>query len=450
MDLQQKIDKLVAQHQWWRPGENVVVAVSGGIDSMVLLDLLQRLGTDRPALIIAHVNHCLRANSTHEAAALQRYCEVRKLPFFMTNWKHGELDHGIEEQARQFRYRFFAEIMRTTGAHWLLTAHQQNDQAETVLMKLIRTGNLAAVSGMRQVRCFPPGRLLRPLLTVSRTEIETYAERRALTWSKDESNATNAFLRNRIRHQVLPALVKENQQAVAHLAAFATNLQQQNDREVVSLDQTLSPLKITNGSQSIGLPLPLVTTNVAGAVRWLLGQLTSKVQISDRQCQEIAKLLANQAKPQGQIDLGSGYVLQKTYQQLTISWQGNNYGECPQKVPTFVVRLNHWYPLAAGRWFKVSKEPGSNPPHGGTRFALRADQLPLRVRRSRPTDQLRLANGGHKKLRRVFIDHKLATENRQLSQTLVTSDGVVLAVLGVQSSVLIPQTMADHYLLRLK
>nr|WP_054691073.1 ATP-binding protein [Fructilactobacillus florum] len=81
MDLQQKIDKLVAQHQWWEPGENVVVAVSGGIDSMVLLDLLQRLGTDRPALIIAHVNHRLRANSTHEAAALQRYCEVRKLPF---------------------------------------------------------------------------------------------------------------------------------------------------------------------------------------------------------------------------------------------------------------------------------------------------------------------------------------------------------------------------------
>ncbi|WP_252895518.1 hypothetical protein [Fructilactobacillus florum] len=119
------------------------------------------------------------------------------------------------------------------------------------------------------------------------------------------------FLRNRIRHQVLPALVKENQQAVAHLAAFATNLQQQNDREVVSLDQTLSPLKITKGSQAIGLPLPLVTTNVAGAVRWLLGQLTSKVQISDRQCQEIAKLLANQAKPQGQLDLGSGYVLQK-------------------------------------------------------------------------------------------------------------------------------------------
>jgi tRNA(Ile)-lysidine synthase len=214
--LLKRVRATIDQHRMLNPGEAVLVAVSGGIDSVVLLDLLQRLVPDYGiSLHVAHLDHGLRgASSSDDARFVERLAEERGLPIHTSRLEPGSLGnhrkYGREGAAREVRYAFLESVAAEIGVERIALGHTANDQAETILHRLTRGTGATGLRGIPPVR--PP--FVRPLIEATRDEIFTYAQERKLIWRIDASNVDASFTRNRIRHRVLPELETINPKAV--------------------------------------------------------------------------------------------------------------------------------------------------------------------------------------------------------------------------------------------
>ena len=197
--------------------DRYLVAFSGGIDSIVLLHTLVALRDQIDAdLVAVHVNHGLQSESGDWAAWCSEQCKTYEIPFVQkmvsVNPSKGE---SMEAVARHVRYEALAEEMQPGDV--LLTAHHQNDQAETLLLHLLRGAGTAGLAAMPVCREFAPGYLARPLLSVSRSQIYTYAEKNGLAWIEDPSNSNLSIERNYLRHRVIPMMEE-------HWPGFAVTL----------------------------------------------------------------------------------------------------------------------------------------------------------------------------------------------------------------------------------
>jgi tRNA(Ile)-lysidine synthase len=201
-------------------GKRVCVALSGGMDSVVLLDAVDQLkATLRIDLHAVHVHHGLSPNADAWAAFCAEICAARHIALTTTS-VHIDKDSsaGLEGAARAARYAAFAD----EGSLFVLLAQHADDQAETVLHQLLRGTGLKGLAGMGEARIASPTQtLLRPLLGVSRGEIEAFAKERGLKWIEDESNDDIAFTRNFLRHEITPLLAERFPHYRASLARAA-------------------------------------------------------------------------------------------------------------------------------------------------------------------------------------------------------------------------------------
>lgn len=201
-----------------------VVAVSGGADSVALLRALHATGAH---VAVAHVNHQLRGvESDADEAFVRDLCAALAVPFHLRSADVAGLAGGanLESTARRVRYEFFAELAYELGAAWIATAHTADDQAETVLHRLIRGTGLQGLRGIAAERSAEGVTLHRPLLAVTRADILAYLAEIGQPYRTDRTNADTAFTRNRIRHELLPLLKSFNPEivnALAHLAEHA-------------------------------------------------------------------------------------------------------------------------------------------------------------------------------------------------------------------------------------
>ncbi|MEX1018286.1 MAG: tRNA lysidine(34) synthetase TilS, partial [Litorilinea sp.] len=215
--------------------QTVIVAVSGGADSVFLLHALYALRQAwRLALHVAHLDHALRADSVHDAAFVQELAATWNLPFHHARLEPGALDQhpdGLEAAARQARYAFLCQIAHThTPAEQtplLAVAHHLDDQAETVLLNLARGSGLSGLAGMAWVTemqmstATRPVRVMRPLLGLRRAQLRAELHRLGVPWREDASNTDARFLRNHVRQTILPALATLNPQIHVTLARTA-------------------------------------------------------------------------------------------------------------------------------------------------------------------------------------------------------------------------------------
>jgi len=207
----------------WRNAPAWHIAFSGGLDSPVLLHLLASLANTEtlPPLSAVHVHHGLQAAADAWPAHCQSICDNLGVPLSV---KRVQVQPGasLERAAREARYRAFAEV--TGAGEVVLTGQHRDDQAETLLFRLLRGAGVRGLAAMPAQRPLAGGYLVRPLLDVSREALEVYAHEHQLKWIEDPSNADSRFSRNYLRHRVLPALTERWPQAVTGLARTAEHL----------------------------------------------------------------------------------------------------------------------------------------------------------------------------------------------------------------------------------
>ena len=184
----------------------IIVAVSGGADSVSLLYVLYKLGYE---VILAHVNHHKRIESEIEEEAMRNFAKELNIPFELLEYHYDGMDN-FHNDSHNARYNFFRGLCKKYHTNIIATAHHQDDQIETVLMKIMEGSNLYGYGGIAIVNDDGEYKIIRPLLCVDKESIYSYAKKNNLIYFEDKSNREDDFLRNRIRHHVVPLLKKES------------------------------------------------------------------------------------------------------------------------------------------------------------------------------------------------------------------------------------------------
>ena len=199
-----KVKNTIEKYNLIAPNDKILVAVSGGPDSISLLNILYELKYN---ICVAHVNHGLRENAKLDEEYVLKFCEDRNIPVFIKRVNLKEMLNGMttEEAGRKVRYDFFNEIIEKEKCNKIATAHNSNDSAETVLMNIIRGSGISGLKGIEAIR----GNVIRPLIEITRKEIEEYCDSENLNPRHDESNDELLYTRNKVRLKLIP-YIEEN------------------------------------------------------------------------------------------------------------------------------------------------------------------------------------------------------------------------------------------------
>jgi tRNA(Ile)-lysidine synthase len=301
----------------------LLLAVSGGPDSMALLHALVQLRDlgNTGELTIAHINHRLRPASDSEERMVRRIAAQWNVPIEVkTVWTKDyalERGKGVEETARDIRYRFFREVALRKSIKYVLTAHTANDQAESVIMNLVRGAGIRGLAGIPVSRVGGGGRILRPWLAIMREEIEDYIKANHIPVVRDKSNNDLRYQRNRVRHIVIPALEEayEGRSPVQSINAMARRMHELDKvlrgifrEKFKALLRSDNTLDLEGISSFRGLALNSV-------IEMWMHRLGIHYRLSDRETGAIANFLKTD-RPR--IQLKSGVILAKDRDVLTI------------------------------------------------------------------------------------------------------------------------------------
>lgn len=376
------------------PGDTVICAVSGGADSMALLWgmylLREQLGITLKA---AHYNHGLRgAESNADAAFVAQFCSAYEIPLYMEKGQVISGPKGLEAAAREARYSFFETLEGK-----IATAHTADDNAETILMHLIRGTGLKGLGGIVPVR----GNVIRPMLEITRREVEAFLEEYSISHVEDSSNAGDDFLRNRIRHHILPLLLRENPRLSVDLTAMAAGLRQD---EAYLTDVTPDTVNV---NELRDLPFALQSRAIS---RFLVN--AGVPEPSRANINSVSALLYTD-RPSARVDLPGGVVIQRTYDTLQAAPIAN--------IPETVV-LDCPGCVRFGNVI-IHSTPGKMEAPRYERFVVKPEgQVVVRSRQS--GDEMRL-KGGTKSLKKLFTDRKIPASQRPYVPVIADERGVL-------------------------
>ena len=362
--------------------KKILVAVSGGADSMSLLHFLYNHQKDLDIQLgIAHVNHKQRQESEHEEAYLRHWAEEHKVPFHYSAFS-GKFS---ENAARTFRYEFFKQLMKDYDYSALVTAHHADDQAETIFMRLLRGSRLRHLTGISAIRPFGTGQIIRPFLHLTKAQLPVTFH------FEDRSNTSLAYLRNRIRLSYLPTLSQENPKIKEHLCLLA--------EEIGLMEQALGEL-----TKDISITDLSVFQQQSDAVQLFLLQnyLDSfpDLQLSKGQFNQLISYLRKNAS--GKMPLKNGYELVKTQTYFLIRKEAS-ISLSPPCLLEFGKSVEFEdYTLTFSEFNDVSNTDA---------ISIWSD-APIVIRHRKEGDKIDLGSH-HKKLRRLFIDNKILEKDRQ-------------------------------------
>ncbi len=292
-------------------GDHVLVACSGGPDSTALLHVLHRLRSDLGiTLCAASIDHGLRPESASEVEQVGDFARTLGVPFYETRVVLTRKGVSIQARARNLRYRALQEIAFSHGAARIAVGHTQDDQAETVLGRVLRGAGLRGLEGIEARRS---DGVIRPLLDCRRSDVRAYAVERALPFVDDPSNHQRAFERVRIRHEVLPTLAAEDPRVVEHLCALSDEAAELN----AYLDGQLPELppegdRFVATETLAGFPAPI-------RIRWLRGWIARETGLTPNRSHltEAGRLLTGS----GEVLLGSGWSVHRQDGGLSLEYR---------------------------------------------------------------------------------------------------------------------------------
>lgn len=265
MTLENKVLETIKKYQLIEKEDKLVIGVSGGPDSMALLHILLTLQEKEQipscTLLVAHVNHMLRKEAEEETAYVEEFCRLHQIPCFVKRAKVEELAQkakmGTEEMGRNIRYQFFEEVRQKEKAQKIVTAHHANDNAETVLMNILRGSGTAGLKGIEPIRKNEKNVVfVRPLLNCTKEEIYEYCKEKKLQPKIDKSNQENVYNRNKVRNILIPFLEKEwNPNIVATLNRLSELARQENQYLERQTQKAYEDMVLEEGKDSIVLSL---------------------------------------------------------------------------------------------------------------------------------------------------------------------------------------------------
>lgn len=424
--------------------EPFLLAVSGGVDSMVMLQTFLALSARYDIdLKVVHINHQLRPEaSDKEQNLVLQLCEAQNIPVFVRIWRHGGIDsfgRNIEASARAFRYQNFAQIMKTLHIKQLVTAHHMNDQAETVLMRLIHGGRFESITGIKPLSplyTWPEAMILRPFLAIEKADLYQIAADERLAYLEDTSNQDLQYTRNRMRQQFIPQLEEENANLVQHLADFAQDGQALATFAQSAINEVM-PRLIQEQVGKWQIDLAELATFSSNQQLLLLQKIFEMTQIeslakfSRTGTEDLLTFLMSET-PQGEWMLPAHYRMVKVY--ATAYIVSSELPSASVNNKEYQLILNEWLSIDDDQGHKVGlfdtmlSEDGGFGDFEMIHLAARYGERPLLLRHRQAGDFVVLSDKSHQKLRRYFINHKIPKDQREAAWLLVTQEQEVLAI----------------------
>ena len=393
-----KLERFLRQYQMVRPGDTVVCAVSGGADSVALLFAMYLLATKLQITVrAAHFNHGLRGmESDRDEQFVRSFCGRYDIPLDVGSGCVNPGKKGLEAAARDARYAFLGSLSGKVA-----TAHTADDNAETVLMHLLRGTGLRGLGGIPPVS----GSLIRPMLGITRVEVLNFLEEYCLEYVEDSSNATDQFLRNRLRHNVIPLLKRENPRFSENISGMA--------------------LRLRDDEQALEAMLPDGEDLCVSVLREMLPALRRRriagfleiCGVNEPESQHIEQVegLIFSDKPSAKAHLPGGITVCRDYDRVILQQDRDvleaTVLECPGTVTVPMLGI------------RIVCSPARKPENRRDCFTV-CPEGKIFVRHRLPGDKISIKNG-HKSIKKIFIDEKVPASIRDSIPVLADEIGVL-------------------------
>lgn len=407
-----------------KAGDYVVIGLSGGPDSMALLNhLLQFKNIVNIEIVAAHVHHNLRKESDEEALIVKKYCEDNDVIFEMTKLEYNQ--KFTESIGHEKRYDFFSKIINKYHAKYLFTAHHGDDLIETILMRLVRGSTLKGYAGFKKIVKRKNYNILRPLIEYSKEEIIKYVNDNNIPYVIDNSNTNIEYTRNRYRKYILPFLKSENSNVHLKFLQFSSTLNECSSYIEEQVDKVYEKI-VSNSIINLDLLKKEHQIIIKGIInRWLHKEYQDNIKLINKKHTDNIYNLIFDSKPNIAINLPN-YKVIKAYNRLYIE-------ECIKNInyeyileDKVVLPNNHYI-------VKVLESNLTN--NYVTHLNSQDICLPLIVRNYHMGDKMTIKNmKGHKSISDIFINEKVNLQERDSYPIVTDSKGEIIWLPGIKKS----------------
>lgn len=417
-----KVTSTITKYEMISPGDRIIVGASGGPDSTCLLHVLHSLKSQFDfELIAAHFEHGLRPGEDEkETEFISSFAQRLGVPF---EYKRAEQDiregsGSLEEKARLVRYNFLEEVRKRHKAHKIALGHNMNDQAETVIMRLLRGSGISGLKGIPAVR---DGLIIRPIIALNRDDVIYYLQKNRLRYMSDSSNTDKRFLRNRLRYELIPILQQYQPNIIRFLSKTSEIINMEDDfMESQARKWAEKNVLFKSGLSAIPIHMfkELHVALKNRVLRYLLKKKLGHLKrITYDHINDIVTMLYGE-RPNMEVHLPYGIIVKKRYNWLLIDEKRgfeDFYYNIPGCGTYYLDAISSWIILEQVELFQESSSEENT-------IFLNADliEFPLTIRNVRPGDKIALKGiKGHKKVKDIFIDMKIPQDVRKSIPILV-------------------------------
>jgi len=411
-----------------KPGDVVVVGTSGGPDSMALLYILNEFKNIMDLkLVCAHLNHNKRAESDQEQAGLSEFCKKNKIIFEckkVEKWG----DDNFENEARTVRYAFFEKLVEKYNAKYLMTAHHADDLMETILMRIVRGSTLKGYSGFSRIVDKGNYKIVRPLLTLTKSEIEEFCKKNKIKYFVDKSNFDLKYTRNRYRHELLPFLKNENPNVHKKFIKFSEILLENSNYINKEVDKVFNKV-FQNGILDIEKFVVLDKIIQTNIIYTILEKIYGDdlLIIGDAHVDLLFNLI-NSNRSNSIVHLPNNVIAIKAYNELYFKYDEEEYED-------YEIEISDLVNLPNGKIIEKIEDNINDNSNNIIRLNSKDINLPLYVRNKKDGDKIEVKGlNGSKKVSDIFIDKKIKTSDRHLWPIVLDSNNTIVWIPGLKKS----------------